>query len=109
MHQHHQPSPTIPCFRKSLSKSGQVRLDNSFVEYLSVNLADIPNPQLFLTGLKPYRLMSNQSSFVRRPPWVDATTLIQIQPQNGNRCKKSSTPTCTCLNGKTTPSTASQG
>src|SRR5439155_20251092 len=52
---------------------------------------------------KPYRLMSNQSWFVRSPPWVDATTLIQIQPQNGNRCKKSSTPTRTCLNGKTTP------
>src|SRR5438094_8341990 len=103
MHQHHQLYPTTPCFSKSFSKSGQVRFDNSFVEYLSVNRADIPNQQLSLTGLKPYRLMSNQSWFVRRPPWVDATTLIQIQPQNGNRCKKSSTPTCTCLNGKTTP------
>src|SRR5438552_18969034 len=67
MHQHHQPSPTTPCFRKSFSKSGQVRFDNSFVEYSSVNRADIPNQQLSLTGLKPYRLMSNQSWFVRVP------------------------------------------
>src|SRR5207245_9504886 len=101
MHQHHQPSPTTPCFRKSFSKSGQVRLDNSFVEYLSVNRADIPNPQLFLTGLKPYRLMLiNRSLFGSLR--VHVTTLIQIQPQNGHRCKKSWTPTCTCLNGRTT-------
>src|SRR5207245_2302816 len=101
MHQHHQPSPTTPCFRKSFSKSGQVRFDNSFAEYSSVNRADIPNQQLSLTGLKPYRLMSiNRGLF--GSPRVHATTLIQIQPQNGDHCKKSSTPTCTCLNGKTT-------
>src|SRR5438309_6687003 len=34
---------------------------------------------------------------------ADVTTLIQIQLQNRNHCKRSSTPICTCLNGKTTP------
>src|SRR5207244_5441943 len=101
MHQHHQPSPTTPCFKKSFSKSGQVRFDNSFVEYSSVNRADIPNQQLSLTGLKPYRLMSINRGSVRVPqgsrnnPYSDSA-------QNGDHCKKSSTPTCTCLNGKTT-------
>src|SRR5438309_11633763 len=102
MHQHHQPSPATPCFRKSFSKSGQVRFDNSFVEYSSVSRADIPTTRLSLTGLKPYRLMSNQSWFVRVPKGR-RNNLIQIQPQNGDHGKKSSTPTCTCLNNETTP------
>src|SRR5947207_11389622 len=82
MHQHHQPSPTTPCFRKSFSKSDQVRFDNSFAEYSAGNSADIPNPRLSPTGLKPYRLMSiNRDSF-RVPPGSDATMLIQIQVEN---------------------------
>src|SRR5436853_6798619 len=101
MHQHHQPPPTTPCFKKSFSKSGQVRFDNSFVEYSSVNRADIPNQQLSLTGLKPYRLMSiNRGLF--RSPRAHATSLIQIQPHHGDPCKKSSTATCTGRNGKNT-------
>src|SRR2546422_9786253 len=43
MHQHHHPSPTTPCFRKSFSKSGQVRFDNSFAEYSLRDLSDILN------------------------------------------------------------------
>src|SRR6266566_2382072 len=68
MHQHHQPSPTTPCFTKSFSKSGQVRFDNSFVEYSSVNRADIPNTRLSPTRLKPYRLMSINRGLFGVPP-----------------------------------------
>jgi len=46
MHQHHHPSPTTPWFRKSFSKSAQVRSDNSFAEYSLEILVDIPDAKL---------------------------------------------------------------
>src|SRR5437879_13482269 len=71
------PLPLLASGR-AFQKTDQVRFDNSFVEYSSVNRADIPNQQLSLTGLKPYRLMSiNRGLF--GSPRVHATTLIQIQ------------------------------
>src|SRR6266478_2350474 len=51
----------------------------------------------------------DQSWFVRCPRNPTQQPLFRFGCTMGDRCKKSSTPTCTCLNGKTTPSSASHG
>ncbi len=50
MHQHHHASPT-PGFSKSLSRSGQVFFDNSFVEYSSKKSADTLRAFFVFQGL----------------------------------------------------------
>src|SRR5437879_12332871 len=97
MHQHHQPSPTTPCFTKSFSKSGQVRFDNSFVEYSSVNRADIPNTRLSPTRLKPYRLMSITRGSLDLPQRLTQQPLFIFVCIIGARQNQSSTHNCTCL------------
>src|SRR2546428_11136964 len=118
MHQHHHPSPTTPCFRKSLSKSGQVRFDNSFVEYSAGNSLRTFSIHDYLRRTKTVSLNVDQTLVVQHPrsgwtrkdgivenlllssrmrrrlpdaplPGTDATTLIQIRRRNGEIVAKS--------------------
>src|SRR2546430_8884954 len=69
------PSPTTPCFRKSLSKSGQARIDNSSDEYSQCNLADNLNAKTcFSTGAEKSCCPPGHVCY--RVAWVNAILLL---------------------------------
>src|SRR2546428_10981199 len=103
----HAPTPpTIPyysLFQEELFKIRPSPLRQFLRRILVSNPCRHPKHTIVSSRTKTISINVESILICSTPLQADATTLIQIQLQNGDRCKKSSTPTCTCLNGRTTP------